>query len=278
MNLEQAFELMDAAWDLGLHHFDTADAYGGGRSEEAIGKWIRARGRLPTLTSKTFNPMSEGGDHGLAPARIRRQVQASLARLGVDHLDIYLAHEFDPEVPLEETLGVFAELRTAGTIGTYGVSNFDASQLDAALAVADPRAIQNSYSLLAREDRADVIPLCDRQGVAYMAFSPLAGGWLTGKYRRERPFPEGSRMTQRPEPYRALLDDRVFDQLEALEGIASDRATSMAGLALAWLLDDRRVAQVVIGPVRAEHLEPLREALEHPLSDAERARIGELFP
>ena len=273
----EAFVLMDAAWGMGIRHFDTADAYGGGRSEEAIGRWMRDRGRRPTLTSKTFNPMSDGGDHGLAPERIRRALDASLARLGVDYLDLYLAHDFDPDTPLADSLAAFDALAADGLIGAYGVSNFDASQLREALGVGAPRAIQNSYSLLVQDDREELIGLCEQAGVAYVCFSPLAGGWLTGKYRRGQPFPDGSRMTQRPEPYSAMLHDRVYDQLEALEQVASRRGGSMSALALAWLLDDVRVAQVVIGPGRPEHLQPVREALERPLTRDERAEIEELF-
>src|SRR5579864_6321043 len=104
---DQAFELMDAAWESGLTHFDTADAYGGGRSEQAIGRWIRSRGVRPRLTTKTFNPMRAGADHGLRPDRIARQLGASLGRLGVDHVDLYLAHDYDPDVPLADTFGAF---------------------------------------------------------------------------------------------------------------------------------------------------------------------------
>jgi aryl-alcohol dehydrogenase-like predicted oxidoreductase len=273
----EAFAVMDAGWDLGLRHFDTADAYGGGRSETAIGRWIRARGRRPTLTTKTFNPMSADADHGLAPARIERQLKSSLTRLGLDHVEVYLAHEFDPDVPLADSIGAFEALAAAGRIGVYGVSNFDAAQLTAALQSGMPLALQNSYSLLEQGDRADVIPLCERRGIAYMAFSPLAGGWLTGKYRRGEPFPEGSRMTQRPEPYADLVRDNVYDQLDELGRLARERGTSVAGLALAWLFDDARISQIVLGPGRPEHLEPLREALEQPLGESDRAALSELF-
>ena len=272
---EQAFELMDAAWAAGITHFDTADAYGGGRSEQVIGRWIRSRGVRPRLTTKTFNPMEAGADHGLAPDRIARQLRSSLGRLGVDHVDLYLAHDYDDAVPLAESLGAFREAQADGLVGGYGVSNFDAPQLAAALEAAAPQAIQNSYSLLARQDEPELLPLCARRGVAYLAFSPLAGGWLTGKYRRGAPYPAGSRMTQRPEPYTGFVTDRTFEALARLRAIASGRGTSMAGLALAWLLADDRIAQIVIGPGRPEHLAPVAEALEHPLTGQERARVGE---
>jgi aryl-alcohol dehydrogenase-like predicted oxidoreductase len=275
---DQAFALMDAAWESGLAHFDTADAYGGGRSEQAIGRWIRARGVRPRLTTKTFNPMQAGADHGLDPDRIARQLRASLDRLGVDRVDLYLAHDFDPAVPLAETVGAFRAAQADGLIGAYGVSNFDARQLAAALDVPGtgaPQAIQNSYSLLARQDEAEVLPLCAERGVAYLAFSPLAGGWLTGKYRRGVAYPAGSRMTQRPEPYQEFLNDRTFEALAKLEAIAAGRGTSLAGLALAWLLAGDRVAQIVIGPGRPEHLAPAAEALAHPLTDRELRTVTE---
>jgi aryl-alcohol dehydrogenase-like predicted oxidoreductase len=275
---DQAFELMDAAWASGLVHFDTADAYGGGRSEQAIGRWIASRGVRPRLTTKTFNPMQAGADYGLRPDRIARQLRSSLDRLGVDQVDLYLAHDYDPAVPLAESLGAFRDARAAGLIGAYGVSNFDAPQLAAALEVSGsgaPQAIQNSYSLLARQDERELLPLCARRGVAYLAFGPLAGGWLTGKYRRGAPFPAGSRMTQRPEPYREFVTDQTYDALARLEAIAADRGTSLAGLALAWLLADDRVAQIVIGPGRPEHLAPVAEALEHPVTEQERDTIDE---
>jgi aryl-alcohol dehydrogenase-like predicted oxidoreductase len=274
---EQAFAVMDAAWHAGITHFDTADAYGGGRSEQAIGRWIASRGVRPRLTTKTYNPMQAGADRGLKPERIARQLRASLDRLGVDAVDLYLAHEFDPDVPLPESLAAFGEAQAGGLIGAYGVSNFDAGQLAAALAAGTPRAVQNSYSLLERDDERAVLPLCSARQVAYQAFSPLAGGWLTGKYQRGEPYPAGSRMTQRPEPYAGLVTGATFDALGRLRAIASSRGTSMAGVALGWLLADQRVTQVVVGPGRPEHLAPVREALEHPLTGEERSAVGSAF-
>jgi aryl-alcohol dehydrogenase-like predicted oxidoreductase len=274
---DQAFALMDHAWEIGIDHFDTADAYGGGRSERMIGSWMQTRGVRPTITTKTFNPMAAGADHGLAPERIIRQLESSLDRLDLDHVDLYLAHEFDPAVPLEETVGAFEDLQNAGKVRAYGVSNFDAAQLEAALAAGAPSAVQNEHSLLARADEATVLPLCEREQVAYLVFSPLAGGWLTGKYHRDQAFPAGSRMTQRPEPYAPFRNAATFDRLEALERLAQDRETSMAGLALAWLLADPRVTQVVVGPGRPEHLVPVREALDRPLTPIDRAELESVF-
>jgi aryl-alcohol dehydrogenase-like predicted oxidoreductase len=138
-----------------------------------------------------------------------------------------------------------------------------------------PAAIQNSYSLLDRRDEEEVLPLCAEHGVAYQAFGPLAGGWLTGKYRRGEPAPSGSRMTMRPEPYRQYDDERVYAGIEALEQAARGRGVSGAGLALAWLTAG---VSVVVGPRRPGHLEPVREAASIDLGPAEREELGSLFP
>jgi aryl-alcohol dehydrogenase-like predicted oxidoreductase len=273
----QAFAVMDAAWELGINHFDTADAYGGGRSEATIGSWIRSRGHRPLLTTKTYNPMSAGADHGLAPERMERQLHSSLERLGVDRVDLYLTHEFDPEVEPARVVGALQRFREQGLVRAIGVSNYDAAQLRATLACGHVDAIQNSYSLLVRDDEAELLPLCTTQRVSYTVYSPLAGGWLTGKYRRGAAFPDGSRMTQRPEGYAAFLDDAVFAALERLEEAAASRDSSMAGLALAWLLANPAVGAIVVGPMRPEHLDPVREALAQPLDPAERDAVGGLF-
>jgi aryl-alcohol dehydrogenase-like predicted oxidoreductase len=273
----EAFAVMDAAWELGITWFDTADAYGGGRSETAIGRWCRSRGVQPQITTKTYNPMDEGADRGLSRGRIERQLESSLERLGMDRVDLYLAHEYDPEVPLEETVGTFDDLAARGAIGAYGVSNFDAVRLRDAVAVASVSCVQNSFSLLDRADEEQVLPLCEERGIAYVAFGPLAGGWLTGKYRRGAPFPAGSRMTQRPEPYESFVKDSVFDALEALRRMATRRGISMAGLALAWLLAEHRLTAAVVGPTRPDQLDPVREALAHPLDAQERDELSRVF-
>src|SRR4051812_19419362 len=209
---EEAFAIMDAAWEAGITTFDTADAYGGGRSESWIGEWLRGKGGDVrdeiVLSTKTFNPMDDGEDHGLAPARVKRQLESSLQRLGVEHVQMYLTHEPDPDVPIEETLGALDEVVREGKIGAIGASNVDGPQLREALDVAaGPRFgwVQNSYSLLDREAEREVLPLCAEEGLGFTPFSPLAGGWLTGKYARGAEAPIGSRMSQRPEPYAAFV-------------------------------------------------------------------------
>ena len=270
--LEQAIELMDAAWEAGITWFDTADAYGGGRSETYIGEWIRSRKPEGLrITTKTFNPMGLGEDRGLSPARVRRQIDTSLARLSVERIDLYLAHAWDADVPIAEVAGVFEELVAAGKIGAYGLSNVDGGRLRQALVAGSFAAVQDSYSLLDREVEDEVLPLCAAHGLWFQVHSPLMGGWLTGKYRRGAPAPEGSRMTLRPGPYEFLRDDRVYDSLEALES-RGDPAT----LALAWLLGDERIS-VVIGPRRPAQLEPALAALAAPLAPDERQALSAEF-
>jgi aryl-alcohol dehydrogenase-like predicted oxidoreductase len=262
---KEAFAIMDAAWDAGITTFDTADAYGGGRSETWIGDWLRTKGPEVrdeiVLATKTFNPMDEGEDHGLAPARVKRQLESSLHRLGVERVQLYLTHDWDPGVPIAETAGALDELQREGKIGVYGASNVNAQQL------RDLPAgfgwVQNSYSLLDREAETEVLPLCAERGLGFTPFSPLAGGWLTGKYRRNEPPPAGSRMTMRPEPYEHLRDDAVFDLLEDLDREAEQKGTTMAALAIAWLLAIPQVTAVIVGPRRPVQLEPALAALSH---------------
>lgn len=284
---EDALRLLDAAWDLGVTTLDTADAYGGGRSETFIGEWLRRKGSdvrdRVVIVTKTFNPMAEGADRGLSRARIRRQVESSLGRLGVERLPLYMAHDFDSDAPQEETLAAFDELVREGTIGAVGASNFTAEQLAEALELSALEGltryewVQNSFSLLEQGDRETIFPLCHEHGLGYAPFGPLAGGWLTGKYRRGEAPPPGSRMTLRPEGTERYRTDTTFDALAALERESAERGVSMAGLALAWLLHIPELTAIVVGPNTVEQLAPVVEALDVRLDADEHARIGALF-
>ena len=274
---EEAFAIMDSAWALGMRRFDTADAYGGGRSESWIGRWIAATGRRPAITTKTFNPMEEGADSGLGRERVLRQIETSLERLGVDAVDLYLMHEA-PDVPAGDAVAAFEEVVASGRAHAWGVSNVDAAQLGDVLAQGRPALVQNSFSLLDPDDDEELLPLCAEHGIAYQAFGPLAGGWLTGKYRRGDSYPAGSRMTQRPEGYRRFEDERVFAGLDRLGEEAERRDESMGALGLAWVLSHPAVESVVVGPRRPEHLGLVREALAISLSAGKRAELRSLFP
>ena len=284
---EEAFRLLDAAWDMGITTLDTADAYGGGRSESFIGEWLRTKdsdvqARIVIVT-KTFNPMEEGADRGLSRSRIRRQVGTSLERLGIDRLPLYMTHAWDPDVAQEETLGAFDELVREGIVGAVGASNFTAEQVAEALELSALEGltryewVQNAFSLLEQGDRQTMFPLCHEHGLGYAPFGPLAGGWLTGKYRRGEEAPAGSRMTLRPEGGEGYRTDATFTALEAFECDAQTRGVSMAALALAWLLHVPELTAIVVGPNDVAQLTPVRDALDIRLDADEHARIGALF-
>ncbi len=281
---DEAFRLMDAAWELDISAFDTADAYGGGRSETWIGHWLAQTGNRPLLATKVFHSVEgDPRDRGLARERVHRQIDGSLRRLGVEQVDMYLIHEPDPETALEETLGALDELLRAGEVRAIGASNVDRPWLEEALAISEREGlarvgwVQNSYSLLDREAELEVLPLCAEHGLGFTPFGPLAGGWLTGKYRRGRPPPAGSRMTQRPEAYLHLDSDAVYRGLDALARAAGEHGVDMPTLAFAWLLSNPQVDAVITGPRRPEHLEPAVAALDVRLSPSERNELAALF-
>jgi aryl-alcohol dehydrogenase-like predicted oxidoreductase len=284
---EDAFRLLDAAWDLGIRTLDTADAYGGGRSESYIGEWLATKGPDVrdeiVIVTKTFNPMTEAADKGLSRVRIRRQVVTSLERLGVERLPLYMAHAFDSDTPQEETLSAFDELVREGTVGAVGASNFTAEQVAEALELSALEGltryewVQNAFSLLEQGDRETMFPLCHEHGLGFAPFGPLAGGWLTGKYRRGEAPPPGSRMTLRPEGGEGYRTDATFDALEILEREAQERGVSMAALSLAWLLHVPELTAIVVGPNDVAQFAPVIEALDVRLDPDEHARIGALF-
>jgi aryl-alcohol dehydrogenase-like predicted oxidoreductase len=285
----EAFTLMDAAWEMGINFFDTADAYGGGRSETYIGHWLKTKGAVVRdqliFSSKVFNPVGDGvNDRGLSRRQIFRQVDASLERLGIDHLDMYLIHEPDPETPLEETLHALDDLVHMGKVHYVGASNMPVWLMTKALWISDKynlhrfEWVQNAYSLMNREDEREMLPLCADQGLGYTPFSPLAGGWLTGKYRSASDFPAGSRMTLRPEPYQRFLNEATFQGLAQFKAQAERRGVSMSGLALAWVMSNPQMTAPIIGARKPSHLDPVREALSLSLSAAERDELTALFP
>lgn len=285
---EEAFELMDAAFYVGINLFDTANAYGGGASEAMIGRWLAAKGPAVrdqlVISTKIFNPVGPGpNDRGLSRRHILHEVDESLARLGVDHLDLLLMHEPDPTTPLEETLSTLNDLVHQGKVRYIGASNMPAWLTAKALWLADVHGwcriewVQNSYSILERRDETELFPLLADQGLGFTPFSPLAGGWLTGKYRRGQDYPAGSRMTLRSDPYEHLVRPHVFAGLDRLDEFASSRGTDMATVALAWLLTEPRVSAVIMGPRRLAHLEPGLDALKLDLTENERAHIAGFF-
>jgi aryl-alcohol dehydrogenase-like predicted oxidoreductase len=284
----EAADLLDRAWDAGVSVFDTADAYGGGRSEAAVGQWIARRGSSVrdslVLSTKVFNPVGPSpNERGLSRVHIRREVEASLKRLCTDRIDLYLTHDVDPLTPWDETLRALDDLVRAGKVLYLGASNVDAWHVVHANALADVHGlsrfgwVQNSYSLLDRTAEREMLPFCAESGVGFTAFSPLAGGWLTGKYRADRPFPSGSRMTLRPEPYARFTSDRVFGALDRWMREADRRGVAPATLATAWLLHEPRVDAVIIGARKAAHVAEAVAALDVRLNAAEAACLTDIF-
>jgi aryl-alcohol dehydrogenase-like predicted oxidoreductase len=277
-----AFAIMDRALELGINYLDTADSYGGGRSEEMIGRWLRSRGTRDAvvLSTKVYNRMGPGpNDAGLSRRHVLRAVEDSLRRLQTDWLDLYVTHEVDPETPLDETLRAMDDLVRQGKVRYVGASNTEAWRLTKSLWVSDRLGVvrydgvQNEYNLLHRGIEAEVLPLAADQGLAVTPFSPLAGGLLTGKYAPDREHPAGSRLTLRPGPYAGLLTAETFRAIDALRAEAAERGVSTGALALAWVLAHRSVTAALIGPRSVEQFEPAIEALQVRLTATDRARV-----
>lgn len=285
---EEAYVLLDRAVELGINYLDTANAYGGGRSEETIGKWLATKDQSVRenllISSKVANPVGDDpNQRGLSRRHILDQIDASLRRLGVDHLDMYLVHQPDPTTPLEETLDTLDTLVVAGKVRYIGASNFPAWLTTKSLWLSDVMGghrfewVQNSFNLIDQEDQTDVLELCRDQGLGFTNFSPLCGGLLTGKYRLEDEYPEGSRMTKRPEPYLRHWDEQTFAAIDRLGEVASEMGVSTAGLALGWLYRHPDVTSSIVGPRRLSHFDPVEEAMTMELTDPDWDHVGGLF-
>jgi aryl-alcohol dehydrogenase-like predicted oxidoreductase len=284
---EESNAMMDQAWTLGINYFDTANSYGGGLSEQFIGEWLKQKGSSVrhqlVLSTKVGRPVGDGpNDRGLSRKHILDQVEASLRRLGIDYLDLYITHVPDPDTPLEETLQALDDLIHQGKVRYIGAANIPAWLLAKALLVSERlhlhryEWVQNSYSLMDRVDETEMLPLCRDQLLGYTPFSPLAGGWLSGKYRFGEPFPPGSRMDLRPD-YAVLADERTHSALDAFRREAAGRGVEMASLALAWVISHPLVSTTLVGPRRPEHLDIVNQALKITLDEEERASIAGLF-
>ena len=249
----------EAAFDAGITFFDTANMYGRGEAERAWGEILSGHPRDSyVLATKVWGPMSDE-DKGLSAAQIAKQIDASLARLQTDHVDLYYAHRFDTHVPIEETVEAFERVVAAGKARYIGFSEWLPEQIEAAAAIAGPElfvASQPQYSMLWRAPEQEVFPLSQRIGVSQVVWSPLAQGVLTGKYRPGEPYPEGSRAAD-PEQGRffdLVLRDGVLEAVARLNPIADGLGITLAQLALAWALRRTEVAAVITGASRPEQV------------------------
>ena len=284
----EAGELLDRAWDLGVRAIDTADAYGGGRSEHYIGAWLARRGsavRAEVLVStKVFNPVGPSpNERGLSSVHILRQIDASLRRLSTDYIDLYLIHDVEPGTPWEETMRALDAVVRAGKVRYIGASNAAAWQVASANGVAELRGwsrfgwVQNPYSLMDRAVEREMLPYCAAGGLGFTAFSPLAGGWLTGKYRQDVAFPTGSRMTLRPEPYAGYTTERTYRALDRFLGAARQRGLAASTLATAWLLHQPGVDAAIIGARSARHVDEAVASLDVNLDSDELEEFATMF-
>jgi aryl-alcohol dehydrogenase-like predicted oxidoreductase len=275
--------VIEAALDAGITTFDTADIYGDGASETFLGRTIGARRDDVVVVSKFGMGTPPAGQSGGHPTYVAAACDASLERLGTDRIDVYLHHTPDEAVPVAETLGALAELVAAGKVREIGCSNYSAAQLDAAEREAArmgiPRfvTVQNEYSLLHREPEAEVLPACERLGLTFMPYFPLASGLLTGKYRRGEAAPVGSRLA-RP-GFEDDLRDARFEVVEQLEAFAADRGHTLLELALSWLAARPAVSTVIAGATTPEQVRANVTATgAWDLSSEELAGVDRLAP
>ncbi len=274
--------VVDASLDAGVTHFDTADMYGGGKSEEFLGRALGTRRDEAVITTKVGGKVPDGVKRG-SPAWIAEACDASLARLGTDRIDLYLLHYPDPETPIGDTLGAFAQLVSAGKVREIGASNFTGEMLDEAAKAATDLGItgfvnvQNDYSLLNREVEVDVIPACERLGISLMPYFPLASGVLTGKYKRGEPHPEGSRLAAWGTMAGDFASDERMVVVEALDEYAQDHGHTLHELALSWLAGNPVVASVIAGATSPEQVRANAAAtVAWAMTPAERAEIDAL--
>jgi aryl-alcohol dehydrogenase-like predicted oxidoreductase len=273
---------VDMCLDAGINLFDTANIYSGGESEEILGEAISGRRDDLLLATKIRMPVGDGpNDTGLSRHHIIRQCEESLRRLGTDYIDLYQVHEWDGLTPLEETLEALDTLVRSGKVRYVGSSNYSGWQLMKALGISERLGLQRyisqqiHYTLQAREAEYELVPLAIDQECPILVWSPLAGGLLSGKYRRDRDASEGRHVEGWDEP--PVYDtDKLYDTVEVLVDIADDRGVSAAQVALSWLLGRPGVASVIVGARTDEQLADNLRAAELELSEEERRRLDEV--
>ncbi|MEA3019629.1 MAG: hypothetical protein QOI47_1153 [Actinomycetota bacterium] len=275
--------LVDAAIDVGVTLFDTADVYGGtGASETLLGKAIGSRRDQVVIATKFGGPMGPDKAGG-APAYVRSACDDSLKRLGVDYIDLYQQHAPDPSVPIAETLGALDELVKAGKVREIGCSNVspemidDAASASAKLGIRPFVTVQNELSVLRRKGDAALIDRCERYDLSILPYLPLTSGMLTGKYKRGVEPPAGTRIAEAPEERRArALTDRNFDVIEALEAFATSRGHTLLELAMSWLAGLPRMGSIIAGATKPDQLRANAAAVSWDLTPEDRAEVDRI--
>ena len=279
-------DILDAAFERGLTFLDTADAYplGGtletiGETERILGRWMQDRGNRDRLiiATKCFAPTRRGPNNwGLSRQHIMESIDASLQRLGTDHVDLYQAHGFDPNTPIEETLRAFEDLQRAGKVRYVGCSNYPAWRLGEALRAAERLgvtgyvSVQPRYNLLYREIETELLPLCRDQGLGAIVYNPLAGGFLSGKYRPGQDPESGTRFTLGTAADRyqqRYWDDAQFAAVETLKAVVEAKGLNMVSVAVAWVLAQPGITSALIGASRPEQLDANLAALDVDFDD-----------
>jgi aryl-alcohol dehydrogenase-like predicted oxidoreductase len=272
------------ALELGIDFFDTADMYSVGASEEVLGRALKdfAKRDQVVVGTKVFNPMGEGpNDRGNSRKHIFDAIDASLRRLGMDYVDLYQIHRFDPETPIEETLEALNDVVRSGKARYIGASSMFAWQFGKMLAVSRERGwarfatMQNHYNLVYREEEREMLPLCREEGIGVLPWSPLARGLLSGGHRRGQ---EGGTLRAKNDKYsRELYGDSDFDVVDRVVALASRRGLPPAQVALAWLFHQPGVTAPIVGASKMQHLDDAVAALDVKLSEEERRLLEEPY-
>ena len=279
---DESREVVKAALDAGITLFDTADIYGGTRSEEFLGRALDGKRDDLVIATKFGAPVGEGLA-GAKPEYVTTACEASLRRLGADHIDLYQLHMPDDTTPIADTLGTLDALVQAGKVREIGCSNFDGARIDAADSTAGERgsarfvSVQNQLNLLDRRSERDLLDAAARHDLGILPYFPLASGMLTGKYRRDAPPTEGTRLAAMPEDRRQrAMSDKAFDVVERLEAFASELDRTLLELAMSWLAGLPHMASVIAGATTPAQVHANGSAVGWTLTDTERAEIDEL--
>jgi aryl-alcohol dehydrogenase-like predicted oxidoreductase len=269
------------ALDVGINMIDTSNSYGGGLSEEFIGQALKGRRQEAIVATKVSSRMAEGPNNaGNSRIHIMAEVENSLRRLDTDYIDLYQIHWSDSNTPIEETLRALDDLVRQGKTRYVGCSNFAAWQVCEAAWTARSLGItafvsaQPRYSMLYRQPEAELVPFCQKYGVGILPYFPLENGFLTGKYKRDQPAPEGSRLAAAD---RGMFTDANFDILEGLEAFARERGYTVLDLAFAWLLANSAVSSVIAGATSVEQVQANAKTADWTLTDDDTARVNEIL-
>lgn len=280
---QEADELVNIAFDSGINFFDTADIYSDGLSEEILGKALGKKRKENILATKVFGRMGKGpNDIGLSRHHIIEACNASLKRLGTDYIDLYQVHNFDHLTPLDESLTALDNLVHQGKVRYIGCSNYAGWQLMKALATSEKCnsekfiTLQSYYSLVARELEFELVPLCIDQGLGILPWSPLAGGFLTGKFRRGKPRPDTARRSSSEKQFLQFDEEKGFDIVDELDRIAINHNGTISQAAINYLLRKPAVSSVVIGARNKEQLSDLLKTTDWEMTSEEVQRLDEI--